>query len=148
MSRQPATSTSLPVRPANGAMCTTSHRPIPPREPWPQSPRPWAVAPNAAGLPRIGNSGFALGLTAPTPPLFAAAQLGLTNSTQPIVLGVQLLVDPLVNLVLAPGSTMQVPLAIPYASNLIGTEVLAQVLFFDSSVMLGATAGVQVTVLP
>ena len=108
----------------------------------------WQVAPNAAGLPRIGNSGFALGLTAPTPPLFAAAQLGLTNSTQPIVLGVQLLVDPLVNLVLAPGSTMQVPLAIPYASNLIGTEVLAQVLFFDSSVMLGATAGVQVTVLP
>ena len=80
--------------------------------------------------------------------MFAAAQLGLTNSTQPIVLGLQLLVDPIVNLVLAPGSTMQVPLAIPYDSNLIGTEGLAQVLFFDSSVMLGATAGVQVTVLP
>ena len=97
---------------------------------------------------RDSNSGFALELRAPTPPQVAVGLLGISNTSQSTVLGLQLLLDPELSLLLVPGATMQVPLAIPYNNNLVGTEVLAQVLYLDGAFQPGSTAGVQLTVLP
>ncbi|MCR9246315.1 MAG: hypothetical protein NXI31_14885 [bacterium] len=107
----------------------------------------WQVAPNPTGLPRIGNTGFELELHASTAPLFAGAVLGLSNTAPPVVPGIQVLIDPLLSLLLATGTAMSVPLALPNDSNLVGLEVFAQGVFFDQALQLGATAGVHVTVM-
>ncbi len=108
----------------------------------------WQVAPSPSGLPRVGNAGFELEITATTTPTLAGAVLGLSNVAPPTIPGIDVLVDPLLGMLLVPGPTMTVPLALPNDANLAGLPVFAQAVYFDAQLVLGATAGVQLTVLP
>ncbi|MCA8949798.1 MAG: hypothetical protein KDE27_09870 [Planctomycetes bacterium] len=107
----------------------------------------WQVAPSAAGLPRIGNAAFALRLTASTPPLFAGIVLGVQRVSLSIA-GLDVLVDPLVSRLLVPAAATDVPLPLPNDPGLVDLPVFGQAFSLDAALQLGASAGVQLTVLP
>ncbi|MCA8977151.1 MAG: hypothetical protein KDC98_20680 [Planctomycetes bacterium] len=108
----------------------------------------WQVAPNAGGLPRVGNTSFGLELAAPVPPAVAGVLFGFARGPAPSHPTLNLLLAPVISMVLLPATTMAVPLGIPNSGSLAGLRIHAQCVFADASLGLGASAGALLTVLP
>jgi hypothetical protein len=108
----------------------------------------WALAPNAGGLPLVGNMAFGLELAAPSVPTLAGVVLGFARTSTPLAFPpVQMLVVPAVGQLLVPAPLMPVPLGIPNNPALRGLSLFGQGIWLDPGALWGATAGVHLTVL-
>lgn len=113
----------------------------------------WLLAPNAGGLPEVGNAGFSLTMNAaPTEPLLAFFFLstgtvtGITFQSLPIHIDFGNLV--LDRLLISAGGPVTVPLGIPNDNGLRGIAVFGQILMQEVTTQAGAASpGVEITVL-
>ncbi|HKB14567.1 MAG TPA: hypothetical protein VKF62_00800 [Planctomycetota bacterium] len=115
----------------------------------------WSLAPNAGGLPTLGNASFNLTLSsipACAPGVYAVS-LGKAAPPIPIA-GVSLNIDPALLVFVAPlpspcSTTATVPLGIPPDPTLVNGKVFVQTFHFDAGAPSGIAAsdGVEVTVL-
>ena len=94
----------------------------------------WQVAPNAGGVPFLGNTAFALTVVAqPAAPLLTVAAFAPTRAAV-TALGVTILVDPLQAIVVAAPAalTADVPVPIPNDPALAGVVLHAQCLHLEA----------------
>jgi hypothetical protein len=113
----------------------------------------WELAPNPGGLPQPGNQGFSLTLatTGSQRPLFGVFAIALQRLSAPLpLLGVDLWLDPAS--VVFTGAVPPIPsyaiaLPIPNDPTLTGLALVLQTLHQEQDGRLGASPGVQFTVL-
>lgn len=113
----------------------------------------WSLAPNAGGLPLVGNGAFSLTVRESSPqlPTLAIAMLATGRRAQPLMLlGAEILLDAnrlLHSTVIAPLPSVTIPLGIPNNPALAGVALYLQTLHMDGNGTLTSSRGVAMTIL-
>jgi hypothetical protein len=113
----------------------------------------WKLAPNPGGLPELGNATFSLtaGVNGSATVQFGLAIVATSRLAAPFpILGVNLWIDPMgivFSTVLPPAPSNTIPLPIPNNPTLTGLRLYLQTLHQEVGGAVGATPGVQLTVL-